>query len=270
MYHTASIVTTTEPPTSADSASQEATPDTVPLRLAFDTPDCSEVLGWFIETWYASMGSDEQRALIVPYISRLAGTHSTVGVERQRAKMALLWLTGVYAATWLDAAGLTDHAATLRTTKRVNRRKLRTAATAAREAADSFREGLGSSTGVAYSEAWSAVETSAGAAANKVVCDAVTVLGNSGVLGRRLYDGATLNSARLGAWEAAVQSAIKIAFEASWGGSPDEDWATLNINNIRDTLKPTIEMLQTSALQLFDDMINVADDETEPFNVTQQ
>ena len=113
MYHPASIVTTTEPPTSADSASQEATLDTVALRLAFDAPDCSEVLGWFVETWYASMVSDEQRSLIVPYAGCLAGTHSTVGVERQRAKMSLLWLTGVYAPTWLDAAGLTDHAATL-------------------------------------------------------------------------------------------------------------------------------------------------------------
>ena len=67
-----------------------------------------------------------------------------------------------------------------------------------------------------------------------------------------------------------MQSAIKIAFEASWGESPDDDWATLNVNNIRDTLKPTIRALQTSAHALFEDMVNVADDETEPFNVTQQ
>lgn len=76
----------------------------------------SAVIGAFVRAWNDSLGDDDRNRLLGPLVrsGRLTSTPSDDAREQRRAWLAVDWLCRTYAPAWLDAAGLTDHAATLR------------------------------------------------------------------------------------------------------------------------------------------------------------
>jgi len=77
-----------------------------------DQPDCvSPVVRALCVALNDGLNCTERQRLR-PYLTRTIGTADD-GLDQQRAWMALDWLVGVYAPTWLRHAGLTDAAARL-------------------------------------------------------------------------------------------------------------------------------------------------------------
>ena len=101
-----------------------------------DRPECCcPVLAAFGRAWNDSMRSDDERDRLLRWVPLLVGTRAGADVERQRSEMALMWLINVCAATWLDAVGLTNHAATLRVMTDVDQSQLEAAKAAVGAAA---------------------------------------------------------------------------------------------------------------------------------------
>ncbi len=77
--------------------------------------DNSPVIDAFMRNWNDNLPNDNTRtALIVPLLPMLIETRSTDAVEVARGYMALDWAVRVCAPIALDAAGLKEHADTLR------------------------------------------------------------------------------------------------------------------------------------------------------------
>ena len=81
-----------------------------------DAPACvCPIIRKFMISWNDSLPSDaERRRLLVPLIPFTLDTVSIEAVRRVRSYMALDWLIRVHTATWLQLAGLTEHAEKLR------------------------------------------------------------------------------------------------------------------------------------------------------------
>ena len=176
---------------------------------------------------------DVARQRLVPFIPRLIGTRDD-GLDETRGYLALDWLIRTFTPAWLDLAGLTAEAAELRALRRIAdlaaaqaagpvvkqaQTKAAAAGAAAGDAAgDAARAAAGDAAGDA---AWAA----AGAAAGDAAGDAA-----------RAAAGAAAGDA---AWAAAWDAARAVARDAA-----------------RDALKPTVETLQASSLELLDQMID--------------
>ena len=178
-------------------------------------------------------------------MNRLVGSRSTRAVEQTRAEMAFWWFVRVYTPAWLDLAGFTGHAESLRTVPQSNEPAL---------TEPSFT-------------AWRAM-----IALENATKDVYPVpemeLPPSLAAGRAAYRAANPNStARRPALESALDAAFNTAVYAgrlaavtlSWPVSPNNDWTNLQHDTIREALNPTIQTLQQSAHDLFNDMIGVAD-----------
>jgi hypothetical protein len=208
-----------------------------------DAPSCaSPVLRTFTinlnDSW-----DERQRQTLKPYLPRMVGTAGD-GLDETRSYLALDWLIRTYAPAWLDLAGLTVEAQELRDLRRivdlvaaqaagpVVRKASVKAAAAGDAAADAARDAAGDA---AADAAWDAAADAAGDAAADAAGDAAA--------------DAARAAARDAAWDAAADAARAAARDAARDAARAAAWAVL---------KPTVETLQASALDLLDAMIHPA------------
>lgn len=79
-----------------------------------DHPHCaSPTIAAFLRSWHDRL-DNEGRQQLKPYITRLVGTRGIPAQEDQRAWMAADWLIHHGLPLWLDAAGMTEQAITIR------------------------------------------------------------------------------------------------------------------------------------------------------------
>ena len=135
-----------------------------------DQPECcSPVLAAFGRAWNDGMRNNEERAQLLPFVPRLIGTAGDAGAETRRADMALQWMINVQAPAWLELAGLSDHAETLRSMVRIDQSQLAAAGDAARDAARA----------ATWDAAWAAARAAAGDAARAALEPTVRTLQSS-------------------------------------------------------------------------------------------
>ncbi|MBU9468615.1 hypothetical protein LGM75_24670 [Burkholderia multivorans] len=81
-----------------------------------DSPACVDpILAQFGRSWNDGMRSDEERAQLKIYITRLPGTNKGPDLSQKRGWMAMDWLIRTYTSTWLALnPGLTHHAEALK------------------------------------------------------------------------------------------------------------------------------------------------------------
>jgi len=192
---------------------------------------------------------DVQRQTLRPFIPRLPGTAGD-GLDEARSYLALDWLIRTYTPAWLDLAGLDEAAGELRALRRIADMAAAEAAgpvvRAAQIRAAAARAAAGAAAGdaagdAAWAAAWAAAWDAAGAAAGAAAWAAA---------GDAAWDAAGA-AAGDAAWDAAWAAAGDAAWAAAWAAAGDAAgdaaWAAL---------KPTVELLQASALDLFDRMVD--------------
>ena len=195
-----------------------------------DSPACaSPVISAFLRSWNDAL-SDADRDRLLPaavWVTRLVGSRGDSATEVRRAYLALDWLIRVHTPAWLDLVpSLAAHAEALRALPAVV--DLDTA-TAARVAA---RDAARAAARVAAREAaedasWDAAWDAARVAARVAARDAAWAAARDAWV-----------AAGAAAWAAASDAARVAAEDASW-----------------DALRPTVESLQVSALDLLDRML---------------
>ena len=153
-----------------------------------DTPVCVDrTLAAFGRSWNDGMRTDAERAQLVRYVPALIGTAGSEADAVRRAWLALDWLVRVSAPAWLDLAGLSDAAESLRGLSEQTGpdaealgliRSARLEASAARGAAwdaagAAARGAAGDAAwGAAWATAWAAARAAAWAAAGAAAGDA--------------------------------------------------------------------------------------------------
>jgi hypothetical protein len=200
-----------------------------------DVPDCaSPVLRTFMIELNDQWG-DEQRQKLRPYLPGMVGTAGD-GQDEARAYLALDWLIRVFTPAWLELAGLSVEAQALRDLRRI-------ADLVSAQAAGLVVRDARTKADAAEAAAWVAGGSAGGSAGGVAAEDA----GGSAAWDAALVAAraAAMTSARDAAWDAALVAARAAAMTSA----RDAAW---------DALKPTIEALQQSALELLGRMINPA------------
>ncbi len=196
-----------------------------------DHPPCvSPIIGEFLRSWNDAM-SDDDRQMLKPLIPHVINTVSTPGMELLRSYMALDWYCRVSTPAWLRLAGLTSEAEAIEATAPIVDR---VTAAAAQEALNKARN--------AASAAGSAARSAAGSAAGSAAWSAAWSAAGSAA--RSAAGSAAGSAAWSAAWSAAGSAAESAAGSAAGSAA-------------RDKLRPTVEMLQKSALELIERMILV-------------
>jgi hypothetical protein len=157
-----------------------------------DHPKCaSPVITSFLISWNDGT-NDEDRQNLKRFIPMVVGTNTGKADDTKRAWMATDWLVRVFTPTWLDKAGMTDHAERLRgldaLTSAALARKAQPIIEQARKESDAARD-------AARAAAWAAARDAAWAAA------------------------------RAAAWAAARDAAWAAAWDAAWAAAWDAAWA---------------------------------------------
>jgi hypothetical protein len=225
-----------------------------------DSPECaSPILASFLRAWNDGL-PDDQRQRLLPYVERLVGTKGDDVAEQKRGLLAADWYLRVFTPTWLELAGLSDHAEVLRKANELTSwtqldelqpklEQARVSAAAARAAARA----------AAWAAAWDAARAAAWDAARAAARDAARA--------------AAWDAARAAAWAAARAAAWDAARAAAWAAAWDAaaKYATdttkadaareLSYDELREAankaLEPTVERLQRSAFELLEKMLAV-------------
>jgi hypothetical protein len=193
------------------------------------TDDCPRDVSRVLHTFGMRLNDalpDERRQELKRFLpdaggtSPLSGTHDD-GFDEARSYLALDWLIRTYTPAWLDLAGLTVEAQQLRDLRRivdlVAAQQAGPVVLSVQEKAHAAWDAAGDAAGNA---AWAAAGNAAWAAAWDAAWDAA---GNA-------------------AWAAAWAAAGNAAWAAAWAAAGDK-------------LQPTVDLLQTSAIALFEQMI---------------
>jgi hypothetical protein len=172
---------------------------------------------------------DTRRQELTRYLpngaDRLASTAHD-GRDETRSYIALDWLTRIYTPAWLDLAGLTAEAASLRELRRVaDSVAAKAAGPVLRQAREKSDAAWAAAGAAAWDAAWAAAGAAAGAAARAAAGDA----------------------ARAAAWDAAWAA----AGDAARAAAGDAARAAAG-----DKLAPTVTDLQMSAIALYDVLIS--------------
>jgi hypothetical protein len=237
-----------------------------------DAPECASPV---LRTFTISLNDrwdDAPRQRLVPYLPRMVGTAGD-GQDEARSYLALDWLIRTYTPAWLDLAGLTAEATALRDLRRIvdlvaaeeagpvvraGRDRATAAGTAARAAAGAAAgaaawTAAGAAAWAARAAAWDAAWTAAGAAAGTAAGAAA---------GAAAWDAAwtaagaaAWTAAGAAAWTAAGAAAGAAAWDAAWDAARAAARAAAGAA-ARAALRPTMETLQASALDLLDRMID--------------
>lgn len=160
---------------------------------------------------------DVQRQKLLPFAPRLLNTAGD-GQDEARSYLALDWLIRTYTPAWLDLAGLTEAAGELRSLRRIA--DLAAAQAAGPVVRDASTKAVAAGAAAAGDAAGAAARAAARVAARDAARDAA-------------WDAAAAGAAAAGAVAGAAARAVA-----------------------GDALKPTVEILQASALDLFDAMID--------------
>jgi hypothetical protein len=251
-----------------------------------DHPACaSKVIGAFLSSWNDTLNDDDRNRLLKPYVTRLVGTAGTAAQEDRRAWMCLDWLVRTYTPAWLRAAKLDTQAAVLAglpefeagmdvPSIRPAVEGVRTDAHAARVAAGdaAWDAARAAARAAAWDAASDAARDAAGAAARAAAWDAAGAAAWDAAwdaardaAGDAAGDAAWA-AARAAAWDAAGDAAGDAAWAAAWDAARDAAgaaagaaaWdAAWDANGGR--LRPVVDELQTSAVDLIDRMIAVTE-----------
>ncbi len=174
-----------------------------------DAPPCVSPV---LRTFGVSLNDvlpDGRRQELKPLIPVLVGTAGD-GLDEARSYMALDWLIRTYTPAWLDLAGLTAEAQSLRDLRRI-------VDMVAAEAAGPVVRAARTKSDAAWDAAWDAARDAA-------------------------WDAA---------WAAAWDAAWDAARDAAWAAARDAAWTVA-----RAKLQPTVDLLQTSAIELYGAMID--------------
>jgi hypothetical protein len=209
-----------------------------------DHPECaSPVIAAFGR--YFNDGLEEvTRQRLLPYVPRLVGSRGTPEVEKRRAWMAVDWLCRVYAPAWLDLAGLSEYAESLRALAPITDA----------ESAKTSQAALHAS-GQAAKDAWGSTSTWGLVALDAAAAAAGDAAGDAARAARAAWTawGAEAAAADYAAWNAAVDAAAAAAGDAA--RAPSYGKARRAADAV---LRPTVERLRESAFDLLDAMLEVA------------
>jgi hypothetical protein len=202
-----------------------------------DAPACASPVLRAFTIAVNDQWDDAQRQTLVPYLPRMVGTADD-GKDEARSFLALDWLIRTFTPTWLDLAGLTVEAAALRDLRRIVDMVSAEAASpvvrvAETKAAAAWDAARAAARAAAEAAAWDAAWDAARAAAEAAAWDAARA--------------AAGDAAR----DAARDAAEAAAWDAAWDAAGDAARAAAEA-----ALKPTVETLQASALDLLDAMID--------------
>jgi len=224
-----------------------------------DIPACaSPVVSAFLREWNDAL-SDADRDRLLPaavWVPRLVGSRGDPATEERRAYLALDWLIRVHTPAWLDLVpSLALHAEALRALFKVvdldTARDAQGVVAAARgavwaAASDAARGAVwaAASDAARAADAWAAAGDAARAAAR--AADAWAAAGDAARAAARAAAGA---AARDAAWAATGDAARA----AAWAAARAAAWVA------GVALRPTVETLQASALDLLDRMLALPD-----------
>jgi hypothetical protein len=235
-----------------------------------DHPQCVDpVLAAFGRSWNDALGDADRDRLLKPFAAKLIGTASTPDVQDARAFMAADWAVRVFTPAWLRLAGLEENAAELEGLKALASVALcNEAGTAIQRARDSAAAARAAAGDAAWDAAGAAAWDAAGAAA-RAAAGAAARAAAGAAAGAAAWD-----AARAAAWDAAGAAAWDAAGAAAWdaagaaagdaawdaaraaagAAAGDAAWDAARAA-ARAVLAPTVEALQTSAVDLFERMI---------------
>jgi hypothetical protein len=236
-----------------------------------DHPQCvSPVIAAFLRSWNDAM-TDEDRQQLKPLIPVVMDTVSTRADESRRAWLCFDWLVRVHTTAWLRLAGLTDQAARLEHLPELCAgmdvpsiqsviKVVQAARDAARAAAGAAaRDAAGAA---ARAAAGAAARAAAGAAARDAARDAARAA--AGAAARDAAWAAAGAAARDAAWAAARAAAWAAAGAAAWAAA----WAAARAAAGAAAgagLRPTIVVLQASAMELVERMCWLKDENPSGF-----
>jgi hypothetical protein len=187
------------------------------------------------------------RQLLVPMVPRIVGT-ATDGQDEARGYLALDWLIRTYTAAWLDLAGLTAEATALRDLRRiVDRASARTARPVVEDGQAKASAAWAAAWDADRADAWDAAGSAAGHAAGSAAGYASR---DAAMAAARA---AARDAARDVAWAAAGSASKYAARAAAWDAT-----GSAAGHAARDALKPMVETLQLSAVDLLARMIDPA------------
>ncbi|KVD26421.1 hypothetical protein [Burkholderia ubonensis] len=209
-----------------------------------DSPACVDpILAQFGRSWNDGMRSDEERAQLKVYVTRLPGTNKGADLSQKRGWMAMDWIVRTYTAAWLALnPGLAHHAEALKALPPITciadlqaaQPKLDAARKDAAAAGDAAWDAAGDAAwDAAGAAAWAAAGAAARAAAGAAAWDAAGA------------------AAWAAAWAAAGDAAWDAAGDAAWAAA----WAAARAA-AGDALEPTVKELQESAHDLYSRMID--------------
>jgi hypothetical protein len=206
-----------------------------------DKPACaSPVIAACLRTWNDTL-SDEDRDRLLPaavWVPRLVGSRGDDATEERRSYFALDWLVRVHTPAWLDLVpSLAPHAAALRalpeivglTTAEAAGSIVRAAVDAAGDAAGDAAVAAAGDAG--WDAAWAAARAAARAAAWAAARDAARDAAGDAARAAAVDAAGDAASAAMSAARAAVRAAAGDAF------------------------RPTVDMLQHSAIELVSRML---------------
>ena len=189
-----------------------------------DAPACASAVLRRFTIGVNDRWDDTRRQRLVPFLPRMVGTAGD-GKDEARSYLALDWLIRTFTPAWLDLAGLSESAAELRGLRQIA--DLAAVRAAGPVVWDIKRKAAAAAAGDAtWAATWAAARGAAAAAARGAARDAAR-----GAAGDAAKD----------AGDAAAAAAAAATWAATW-----------------DALRPTVDTLQASALDLLDRMIDPA------------
>jgi len=223
-----------------------------------------------MRSWNDSL-SDDDRQMLVPYVVRVVGTANGAKIENARAWMATDCLVRTQTPMWLRLAKLPDQAAELEAliplTNTATARKAQPTIEAARSRADAAWAAAGAAAGAAAWAAAGAAAWAAGRAAGRAAAWAAAgaaAWAAAGAAAGAAAWAAARAAARAAAWDAGRDAAGAAAWAAAWAAAGAAAGAAAR-DAARDAawdaawaaLRPTVVVLQLSALELLDRMIDL-------------
>jgi hypothetical protein len=216
-----------------------------------DAPECaSPVIAAFMRSWNDSL-PDADRDRLLPaavWVPRLVGSRGDVATEERRSYLALDWSIRVHTTAWLDLVpSLVLHASALRALPEIVDLSSAQAANSVMRAA---RNAAWAAWDAARAAAWAAgasARAAAGGAAGDAAWDAAWASARA----------AAGDAARAAAGDAAWAAAGDAAQNAAGEAAEDAAWDAAGAAALAagDALRPTVETLQQSALDLLDRML---------------
>lgn len=213
---------------------------------------------------------DEARQRLVPFVPRLIGTAGRPELDQRAGLMAADWLVRVYTPTWLRLAGLHNAAHVLESAAEITSwpalaaimPRLRDAQEQATAAWDAAWYAAGAAARaaareVAWAAAWDAIWEATWDAARAAVWAAA----------REAIEAAARDAARDAAWDAARDAAGEAVWAAAWdaiettarAAARATAWAAAE-DIAKAVLKPAVERLQGSAIELYERMVAIYED----------